>query len=70
MSTGSIGNFEGFVRTASEDKWLEVHGIEHWTPVYLINRDGRLVGRATGPHDWGTPTARAFIRELLAPAPR
>ena len=28
------GNFEGFVRSASEDKWLEVHGIEHWTHFY------------------------------------
>jgi len=28
------GNFEGFVRAASEDKWLEVHGIEHWTHFY------------------------------------
>ena len=28
------GNFEGFVRSASEEKWLEVHGIEHWTHFY------------------------------------
>jgi uncharacterized protein len=28
------GNFEGFVRTASRDKWLEAHGIEHWTHFY------------------------------------
>jgi predicted acyl esterase len=28
------GNFEGFVRAASRDKWLEVHGIEHWTEFY------------------------------------
>lgn len=28
------GNFEGFVRSASEEKWLEVHGIEHWTEFY------------------------------------
>jgi predicted acyl esterase len=28
------GNFEGFVRAASKDKWLEVHGIEHWTEFY------------------------------------
>ncbi|MGI9422891.1 MAG: CocE/NonD family hydrolase C-terminal non-catalytic domain-containing protein, partial [Hyphomicrobiaceae bacterium] len=28
------GNFEGFVRSASEQKWLEVHGIEHWTEFY------------------------------------
>jgi predicted acyl esterase len=28
------GNFEGFVRSASKQKWLEVHGIEHWTHYY------------------------------------
>jgi predicted acyl esterase len=28
------GNIEGFVRAASEEKWLECHGIEHWTEFY------------------------------------
>ena len=28
------GNFEGFFRSASKQKWLEVHGIEHWTHYY------------------------------------
>ena len=28
------GNFEGFSRAASRRKWLEVHGIEHWTHFY------------------------------------
>ena len=28
------GNFEGFVRAASKQKWLEAHGIEHWTHYY------------------------------------
>jgi uncharacterized protein len=28
------GNFEGFVRAASKQKWLETHGIEHWTHFY------------------------------------
>jgi predicted acyl esterase len=28
------GNTEGFVRAASKHKWLEVHGIEHWTHFY------------------------------------
>src|SRR3989454_3919570 len=28
------GNFEGFLRAASKEKWLEVHGIEHWTHFY------------------------------------
>jgi predicted acyl esterase len=28
------GNFEGFVRAASRHKWLEAHGLEHWTHFY------------------------------------
>jgi predicted acyl esterase len=28
------GNFEGFMRAASQEKWLEAHGIEHWTHFY------------------------------------
>ena len=28
------GNVEGFVRAASKQKWLEVHGLEHWTHFY------------------------------------
>ncbi len=28
------GNFEGFFRAAAKQKWLEVHGIEHWTHYY------------------------------------
>ncbi len=28
------GNVEGFVRSASKQKWLEMHGIEHWTHFY------------------------------------
>ena len=28
------GNFEAFMRAASPQKWLEAHGIEHWTHFY------------------------------------
>ena len=28
------GNVEGFLRAASEEKWLELHGLEHWTEFY------------------------------------
>jgi hypothetical protein len=28
------GNFEGFMRSASKQKWLEVHGGSHWAPFY------------------------------------
>ena len=28
------GNFEGFMRAETPDKWLEAHGLEHWTEFY------------------------------------
>ena len=28
------GNFEGFTQAAAPRKWLEVHGLEHWTHFY------------------------------------
>lgn len=28
------GNFEGFLRAVSKEKWLEAHGLEHWTEFY------------------------------------
>jgi predicted acyl esterase len=50
------GNFEGFVRAASKEKWLECHGLEHWTHFYTdygreLQRkffDHYLKGKANG----------------------
>ena len=38
-----------------------------WGPptVYLVDRQGRLVGRAVGARDWSSAAARALIRDLL-----
>ena len=53
------GNFEGFYRAASGEKWLEAHGIEHWTHFYtdygreiqLHFFDHFLKGKANGWND-------------------
>ncbi len=58
------GNFEGFVRAASKEKWLEAHGIEHWTHFYtdygrelqLRFFDHFLHGKKNG---WDQAAARA-----------
>jgi uncharacterized protein len=34
MGLHSRGNFEAFARVRSKQKWLEVHGLEHWTEFY------------------------------------
>jgi peroxiredoxin len=38
-----------------------------WGPptVYLIDREGRLVGRAVGTRSWEAPAARNFLLALL-----
>ncbi len=33
-SLHSRGNFEGYHGVSSNEKWLEVHGLEHWTEFY------------------------------------
>lgn len=39
-----------------------------WGPpsAYLVDRQGRLLGRMVGPRDWDTPAARKLVQELLA----
>ena len=51
---------------ASGDVTGKLYGV--WGPptVYLVDRAGRLVGRAVGGRDWSSPAVRTFVRELLA----
>ena len=44
------GNVEGFTRAASQRKWLELHGIEHWTEYYT---------------DYGVALQREFFDHFL-----
>ncbi|MDH3194387.1 MAG: CocE/NonD family hydrolase [Acidimicrobiia bacterium] len=62
------GNFEGYIRAASKNKWLEVHGIEHWTEFYtdygreqqLAFFDHFLKGEANG---WSErPAVQLLVR--------
>jgi uncharacterized protein len=64
------GNFEGFLRAASKQKWLECHGLEHWTHFYtdygrnLQKRffDFYLKGEANG---WAEqPRVRLRVRHV------
>ena len=53
----------------SGDVTGRVYGV--WGPptMYLIDRQGRLVGRSFGPHDWDRPEARRFVQALLDAKP-
>jgi predicted acyl esterase len=44
------GNVEGFLRAASTRKWLELHGLEHWTHFYT---------------DYGVDLQRRFFDHFL-----
>ena len=50
------GNFEGYINAASEEKWLEVHGIEHWTEFYTdygVNLQKKFFGHFLKGEDTG-----------------
>ena len=74
------GNVEGFLQSASEHKWLELHGLEHWTEYYtdygvdlqkrffghfLKGEDTRLEHAAAGANP-GAPSGRALRRAARA----
>jgi predicted acyl esterase len=50
------GNIEGFVRSASQQKWLEVHGDRHWTLFYTdygVQMQKRFFGHFLKGEDTG-----------------
>jgi predicted acyl esterase len=50
------GNFEGYLNVSSEQKWLEVHGLEHWTVFYTdygIDLQKRFFGHFLKGEDTG-----------------
>ena len=53
----------------SGDVTGKLYGV--WGPptVFLIDRQGRLVGHAIGPRDWSTPAARQLLLALLEAKP-
>ena len=62
----SRGNFEGFMRAASNEKWLEVHGLEHWTEFYTsygLSLQKRFFARYLKREDngWERTQPRVFL---------
>jgi predicted acyl esterase len=50
------GNIEGFLQSASEHKWLELHGLEHWTEYYTdygVDLQKRFFGQFLKGEDTG-----------------
>ncbi len=67
------GNFEGFVRAASKQKWLEVHGIEHWTHFYTdygLTLQKRFFGHFLKGADTGWPKQPKVVLQVRHPGER
>ena len=52
---------------ASGDVTGRVYGVFGPPTVYLVDREGRLVGRMIGAGDWSGAGAREVIRRFVAP---
>ena len=52
---------------SSGDVTGRVYGV--WGPptAYLIDREGRLLGRIQGARDWSSPAARNLLTALISP---
>ena len=46
----------------------ETYRVQATPTVYLIGRDGMVLGRAVGPRPWTQPPGRALLAALLRPA--
>lgn len=62
------GNFEAFTEAASEQKWLEAHGLEHWTHFYTdygVGLQNRFFGHFLKGEDTGwerQPKVQLLVR--------
>ena len=54
----------------SGDVTGRVYGVFGPPTAYLVDREGRLVGRIAGGRDWSGPAAREVIRDFVAARPR
>src|SRR5437660_3179644 len=67
------GNFEGFMRAASAQKWLEVHGIEHWTHFYTdygVSLQKRFFGHFLKGEDTGWKNQPTVVLQVRHPGER
>ncbi len=67
------GNFEGFMRAASKEKWLEVHGIEHWTHFYTdygVNLQKKFFGHFLKGEDTGWMKHPKVLLQVRHPGER
>ncbi|HBK78551.1 MAG TPA: peptidase S15 [Nitrospinae bacterium] len=67
------GNFEGHARSGSAQKWLEVHGIEHWTEFYTdygVNLQKKFFGHFLKGEDTGWQDQPPVLLQVRHPGER
>jgi uncharacterized protein len=67
------GNVEGFVRSGSEQKWLEIHGLEHWTHFYTdygVDLQKRFFGHFLKGEDTGWAEQPRVLLNIRHPGDR
>lgn len=67
------GNFEGFTEAASKEKWLEVHGLEHWTHFYTdygLGLQKRFFGHFLKGEDAGWARQPRVLLQIRHPGER
>jgi predicted acyl esterase len=61
------GNFEAFLRSASDQKWLEAHGLQHWTHFYTPYGEGlqrRFFGHFLKGEETGWPDQPRVLLQI------
>ena len=64
------GNFEGFMRSGSKEKWLEGHGKEHWTEFYTdygVTLQKRFFGHFLKGEDTGWAEQSQVLLQVRHP---
>src|ERR671918_331556 len=64
------GNVEGYVRSSSSRKWLELHGVEHWTHFYThygVRLQKRVFGYFLKGEDTGWATQPKVLLQVRHP---
>lgn len=64
------GNVEGFLQASSRDKWLEFHGLEHWTHFYTdygVALQKRFFARYLKGDDAAWPDSPRVILQVRHP---
>lgn len=67
------GNVEGFTRASSEQKWLEIHGLQHWTHFYTdygVDLQKRFFGHFLKDQDTGWQEQPRVLLQVRHPGNR